>query len=140
MCFSLCCKIFCPSMILSVIRRCGPVFFLHAGGAASVGPVRGAAVAGLVDLALLLQAVGLTALAWTPLDTPKHSCRDPGGGGGGGAAVHRPARGRYLSVLSEVVVQQLGVRLLVRQDVEEGGRCIASGSRSRVQRPWPPQC
>lgn len=31
-CFSLCCKIFCPSMISSVIRRCGPVCFssLHA--------------------------------------------------------------------------------------------------------------
>lgn len=52
--------------------------------ATSVGPVRGAAVARLVDLALLLQAVGLAALAWTPLNTPEHSCRDPGG-----AAVHR---------------------------------------------------
>lgn len=51
------------------------------GGAPSVGPVRGAAVARLVDLALLLQAVGLTALAWTPLNTPKHGCREPGGGG-----------------------------------------------------------
>lgn len=85
MCFSLCCKIFCPSMILSVIRRCGPVFSLRGGAAAaSVGPVRGAAVARLVDLALLLQAVGLAALAWTPLNTPKHSC-----GGPGGAAIHR---------------------------------------------------
>lgn len=73
-CFSLCCKILCPTMISSVIRRCGPV-----GGAPSVGPVRGAAVARLVDLALLLQAVGLTTLAWAPLNTPKHGCREPGG-------------------------------------------------------------
>lgn len=63
------------------------VFFPYArtaDGAASVGPVRGAAVARLVDLALLLQAVGLAALAWTPLNTPKHSCREPGG-----AAIYR---------------------------------------------------
>lgn len=36
-------------------------------GSFSVGPVGGAAVAGLVALGLLLHAVGLTALTWTPL-------------------------------------------------------------------------
>lgn len=119
------------------------VFFLSActhsfRGAPSVGPVGGAAVVRLVDLALLLQAVGLTALAWTPLNTPKYGCRDPGDA----AIYYAPVkvRGRYLSILSEVVVQQLGVRLLVRQDVEEGGWCIASRSPSRVQRSWTPQC
>lgn len=40
--------------------------------ALSVGPVRGAAVARLVDLALLLQAAGLAALAWTTLDRQTH--------------------------------------------------------------------
>lgn len=39
-----------------------------------------------------------------------------------------------------VMVQQLGVCLLVRQDVEEWGRCITSGSCSGIQRPWTPQC
>ena len=39
-----------------------------------------------------------------------------------------------------MMVQQLWVWLLVRQDVEEWGRCIASRSCSRVQRPWTPQC
>lgn len=106
----------------------------RSGGAPSVGPVRGAAVARLVDLALLLQAAGLAALARPPLNTPQHGCRQPPP-----FIAHR-FEGRYLSVLSEVVVQQLGVRLLVRQDVEERGWCIASGSRSGVQRAWTPQC
>lgn len=42
--------------------------------ALSVGPVRGAAVARLVDLALLLQAAGLAALARTTLDRQTHDC------------------------------------------------------------------
>ena len=37
----------------------------------SVGPVRGAAVARLIDLALLLQAAGLAALAGSNLNTDK---------------------------------------------------------------------
>lgn len=41
--------------------------------AVSVGPVRGAAVARLVDLALLLQAAGLAPLARTTLNTHRHS-------------------------------------------------------------------
>lgn len=69
-----------------------------------VAPVRGAAITGLVHLALLLHATGLAALARTTL-----------------------------SVLGQVVVQQLGVCLLVRQDVEEGGRCIATRDPSSVK-------
>lgn len=45
----------------------------------------------------------------------------------------------YLSILSEVVMQQLGVGLLVRQDVEEGSWCVGSRSCSRVQGPRAPQ-
>lgn len=46
---------------------------------------------------------------------------------------------RYLSILGEVVVQQLGVGLLVRQDVEEGSWCVGSRSCSRVQGSRAPQ-
>lgn len=75
----------------------------------SVGPV-GGAVARLVDLALLLQAAARAPLAGT------------------------------LSLLSQVVVvvQQL-LLLLVGQDVEEGGRGVASSGPSRVQGPRAPQ-
>lgn len=76
----------------------------------SVSPVGGAAVAGLVALALLLHVAGLVALPWATL-----------------------------SVLGQMVVQQLGVRLLVGgQDVEEGSRGVARGS-SRVQGACAPQ-
>lgn len=45
----------------------------------------------------------------------------------------------YLSILSEVVMQQLGVGLLVRQDVEERSWCVGSRGCSRVQGPRAPQ-
>lgn len=46
----------------------------------------------------------------------------------------------YLSVLCEVMVQQLGVGLLVRwQDVQEGSRGVTR-STPRVQGPRSPQC
>lgn len=76
----------------------------------SVGPVGGAAVAGLVDLGLLLHAAGLAALTRTTL-----------------------------SVLGQVMVQQLGVGLLVRHDVKEGGRGVASRGPAGIQRPRAPQ-
>ena len=47
----------------------------------------------------------------------------------------------YLSVLGQVVVQQLGVLLLVGgEDVEEGGRSVASRGSSRVEGPRASQC
>lgn len=50
----------------------------HIGNVAVlVGPVRGAAVARLVDLALLLQAAGLATLAGTALNTQRHVCKTP---------------------------------------------------------------
>jgi len=78
--------------------------------AISVSPVGGVAIAGLVDLALLLHAAGLATLARTPL-----------------------------SILGQMVVQQLRVWLLVRQDVEEGGGGVAPWSSSGVERSWAPQ-
>lgn len=66
--------------LVSQIRRCGAVCWclsMHAHSldvAISVGPVGGAAVARLVDLALLLQAAGLAALARTTLNTERHAC------------------------------------------------------------------
>lgn len=74
--FSLCCKMVCPSMISSVryagvVLCVGVCVHVHATHtvdvAVSVGPVGGAAVARLVDLALLLQAVGLAPLVGNPL-------------------------------------------------------------------------
>lgn len=50
-----------------------------------------------------------------------------------------PFKAVYLSVLCEMMVQQLGVRLLVWwQDMQEGGRSITR-STSRVQVPCPSQ-
>jgi len=79
-CFSLWCKMVCPSIILSV-RSAGvvpcasacPCTFTHththiADRAISVGPVGGVAIARLVNLALLLQAAGLAPLAGTNLN------------------------------------------------------------------------
>lgn len=77
----------------------------------SVSPVGGAAIAGLAALGFLLHAAGLTALARTTL-----------------------------SVLCEVMVQQLRVGLLMRrQDVKERSRGVA-WSAARVQWSCPPQC
>lgn len=71
----------------------------------SVAPVRRAAIVGLVDLGLLLHGAGLAPLAWPSL-----------------------------SVLGEVMVEQLRVGLLVsRQNVKEWSRSITWGS-SRGQR------
>lgn len=54
---------------------------------------------------------------------------------GGGALV----KAVYLSILCEMMVQQLGVRLLVWwQDMKEGGRSITR-STARVQGPRPSQ-
>lgn len=76
-----------------------------------VAPVWGAAITGLADLALLLHAAGLATLARTTL-----------------------------SILGQVVVQQLGVWLLVgRQDVEEGGRRVTSRGPSGVEGARAPQ-
>lgn len=80
------------------------------GKHSSVCPVWGAAVAGLAALGFLLHAAGLTALS-----------------------------GTTLSVLCEMMVQQLGVGLLVRrQDVQEGSRGIARCTPG-VQGPCSPQ-
>lgn len=50
-----------------------------------------------------------------------------------------PIKAVYLSILCEMMVQQLGVRLLVWwQDMQEGGRSITR-STSRVQGPCPSQ-
>lgn len=46
-------------------------------GAISVGPVGRAAVARLVDLALLLQAAGLAALTWTTLNVRRDMFKTP---------------------------------------------------------------
>lgn len=76
------------------------------GKHSSVCPVWGAAVAGLAALGFLLHAAGLTALS-----------------------------GTTLSILCEVMVQQLGVGLLVRrQDVQEGSGGVARCT-PRVQGP-----
>lgn len=77
--FSLCCKMVRPSYVVSHMTRmwsCGALaslavslsLFSHLT-VISVGPVGGAAVARLVDLALLLQAAGLATLAGTALNT-----------------------------------------------------------------------
>lgn len=66
-----CCKMVCPSMICSVrwagVVLCVDGLSMHThvnlNLAISVGPVGRAAIAGLVDLALLLHAVGLATLA-----------------------------------------------------------------------------
>lgn len=71
--FSLCCKnasvpqrsrninpCVCVCVCMSAHTH---ILFLSADATVSVGPVWGAAVARLVDLALLLQAAGLTTLA-----------------------------------------------------------------------------
>lgn len=77
----------------------------------SVGPIGGAAVAGLAALGFLLHAAGLTTLSRSTL-----------------------------SLLCEVMVQQLGVGLLVRwQNVKEGSRGVA-WSTPGVQGPCSPEC
>lgn len=76
----------------------------------SVGPVGGVGVAGLAALSLLLQTARLTALSRTSL-----------------------------SVLSQVMVQQLRVRLLMRREnVQERSRGVTGGS-SGIQGPGPAQ-
>lgn len=91
MCFSLCCKLVLSLYnLVSHICRCGAVCWcpsMHTHTptptpqpmqtivdvATSVGPIRGAAIARLVDLALLLQAAGLTTLARTTLNTKREN-------------------------------------------------------------------
>lgn len=70
----------CPNVILSVryadvilcvgLSPCTHIINV----AILVGPVRGAAVARLVDLALLLQAAGLATLARATLNMQRHVC------------------------------------------------------------------
>lgn len=80
--FSLCCKMVRPSYVVSHMTRmwsCGALASLPVSlssshlAVISVGPVGGAAVARLVDLALLLQAAGLATLAGTALNEHTHT-------------------------------------------------------------------
>lgn len=105
-------KVVCLFFVLALHTRTHTSFSGRGGGKhSSVGPVGGAAIAGLAALGFLLHAVGLIALT-----------------------------GTTLSILCEVMVQQLGVGLLVRwQDVHEGSRGVAR-SPPGVQGPRPAQC
>lgn len=144
-------------------------------GVISIGPVGGAAIVGLAALGLLLHAVGLAALTWTPLQEKSQFshqvqdsklikwkfqiskllcshqllCKKYKSKVSPVLSFSSNKRWKsqifdhekttvhavYLSVLCEMMVQQLGVGLLVWwEDMQEGSRGITR-STSRVQGP-----